>query len=330
MTMVLVCGIPTEPPIELLVDELKLTGTPYLLWNPRKFAGTRISIELDPGGGIVGSLFYEETSYDLRVFSSIYSRMTDWTTLPEIEQDPHNEALRAKCERIHFLMQLFIDNTEALVINPSDAMASNGSKPYQLFLARDNGLKIPDTLVTTNPAAARDFYGNHRQHVIYKSISGVRSVVQKMKAEELDKLDKLHYCPTQFQEFVTGNNLRVHVIDRRVIATEILADAIDYRYAAWENKQSAVLKHTELPATDQNSCIRFSRAIGLYFSGLDFRKREDGSLVCLEANPMPGYSYYEESTSQPIAYTLACELEIQDSNYRGLTSSKEITIGIPS
>ncbi len=328
--MVLVCGIPTEPPIELLVNELEITGTSYLLWNPRKFAKTRISTELDAQGKFGGTLFYEETSYDLRVFSSIYSRMTDWTTLPEIEQEPDNKALRARCERIHFLMQLFIDNTEALVINPSDAMASNGSKPYQLFLARDNGLKIPDTLVTTDPGAARDFYRIHRQHVIYKSISGVRSVVQKMKEEELSNLDKLHFCPTQFQEFVAGNNLRVHVIDRRVIATEILADAIDYRYAAREKKQSAVLKHTELPAQEQNSCIRFSRSIGLYFSGLDFRRRDDGSLVCFEANPMPGYSYYEESTSQPIAYTLACELKTRESNYRGLTSSKEITIGIPS
>ena len=42
---------------------------------------------------------------------------------------------------------------------------------------------------------------------------------------------------------------------------------------------------------------------------IDFKQNEPEDIICFEANQMPGYSYYEESASQPIAYTLACELQ---------------------
>ena len=39
-------------------------------------------------------------------------------------------------------------------------------------------------------------------------------------------------CPTQFQEYIPGSDVRVHVAGESVIATEIDSTADDYRYAA--------------------------------------------------------------------------------------------------
>ncbi|MEP7253782.1 MAG: hypothetical protein ABI683_15420 [Ginsengibacter sp.] len=306
--MILVCGIPSEPPIELLTDELDIIGAKYVMWNQREFNKTDISFFLTAEGRIIGTLQYGDHEYDLEKFTAIYSRLTDWNTLPEIENDS-SAALRKKCEHIHVLLQLFIDNSFARVINRSEDMMSNNSKPYQMFLAKEAGLNIPDTLVTTNKEMALDFYEEKQKDLIYKSISGTRSIVQKLKEDDLPKLDKLFFCPTQFQEFVEGQNMRVHVINENTIATLIDSKATDYRYAAAGGGEPAKLNHTELKAKDKLRCIEFSRDLGLFFSGLDFKENVDGMLTCFEANPMPGYSYYEQSASQPIAYTLACELQ---------------------
>ena len=50
--------------------------------------------------------------------------------------------------------------------------------------------------------------------MIYKSISGIRSIVQKVTKHDLDRLDRIRWCPTQFQRLVEGQDIRAHVIGR--------------------------------------------------------------------------------------------------------------------
>ncbi len=307
--MILICGIPSEPPIELIIDELDITRANYLMWDQRKFNDTNISFFLTGAGCISGTLQYCGKEYNLDHITAVYCRLTDWATLPEIEKDADNIKLREKCEQVHVLMQLFIDNCHGKVINRSEDMMSNNSKPYQMFLAKEAGINIPDTCITTSEEIALDFYAEKQKKIIYKSISGTRSIVQKLKETDMPKLGKLFFCPTQFQEFIEGQNLRVHVINETTISTAIRSEATDYRYAAKEGGEAAELSHIELQADKKLQCIRFSKKLGLFFSGLDFKQNEPGDIICFEANPMPGYSYYEESASQPIAYTLACELQ---------------------
>lgn len=312
--MILICGIRSESPIDLLLEELNLIGADFIFWNQRKFNQTKLLLEVTETGIVKGELIYEGKSFSLEKFKVIYSRMSDWNTLPEIEENADDEHLKNKCERIHVMMQTFIDHSQGTVINRSGDMMSNNSKPYQLFLAKEAGIKIPDTCITTNEKTALDFYHEKKQDIIYKSISGTRSIVMKLLKKDLPRLKKLFFCPTQFQEFVVGNNLRVHVINNIILATLIHSEATDYRYTTKSGAVSPVLSHVELRADRKLKCISFSKQLKLFFSGLDFKQNREGELTCFEANPMPGYSYYEKSTSQPIAYTLACEMKrIDDS-----------------
>ena len=43
-----------------------------------------------------------------------------------------------------------------------------------------------------------------------------------MRDEDLARLDLILWCPTQFQEFVCGTNVRVHTIDEEVYASAII------------------------------------------------------------------------------------------------------------
>ena len=99
-------------------------------------------------------------------------------------------------------------------------MGSNASKPYQSMLIRRHKFLVPETLVTNDPAAVREFFADH-DRVIYKSSSGLRSIVSEMVDTDLERLEELRACPVQFQAYVPGFDVRVHVVGDEVIATRI-------------------------------------------------------------------------------------------------------------
>ena len=88
-----------------------------------------------------------------------------------------------------------------------------------------------DTLVTTDPEAALAFQAQHGS-VIYKSTSGVRSIVSRFTAEHAERLADLRWCPTQFQQYIPGRDHRVHTVGDDIFACEIVSAADDYRYGA--------------------------------------------------------------------------------------------------
>lgn len=84
--------------------------------------------------------------------------------------------------------------------------------------------------MTNDPELVRAFHSEHGE-VIYRSISGVRSIVRMLDDELMDRLLLVHGCPVQFQRFIAGTNVRVHVVAGDLFATRIETDRVDYRYA---------------------------------------------------------------------------------------------------
>ena len=87
----------------------------------------------------------------------------------------HEEEL-IKAEHQVCLMHLF-DAMPAVVVNRVRASVSNDSKLYQQLQLPSFGFLTPRTLVTTDPEQAVAFFHSCRRRIIYKSLSGVRSIV---------------------------------------------------------------------------------------------------------------------------------------------------------
>lgn len=189
--------------------------------------------------------------------------------------------------------------TPALVLNRPSHMAANNSKPYQARWIESLGFRIPQTLLTTDPGAARAFLKRHGR-VIYKSISGVRSIVSRVTDEHLGRFENIAACPTQFQEYIDGREYRVHVVHDTVIATEIVSSADDYRYAS-----DVQMRAVTLPEAVTSRCRMLARVMRLPLAGLDLRCSSAGEWYCLEVNPSPGFTFFEQHTGQPIAQHLA-------------------------
>lgn len=175
--------------------------------------------------------------------------------------------------------------THVRVVNRPAAARSNGSKPAQSRKIAAAGFDVPATLVTTTPSAAEDFRARHGR-VIVKSASGARSIVRMLSADE--SLEGVTTCPTMFQEYIAGPEVRVHVVGDRVYAHRIISDDVDYRYGR------AGIVPIDLADDIAERCVELTRSLGLLLAGIDLRFAEDGRLICFEANTAPAFSCFDD------------------------------------
>jgi glutathione synthase/RimK-type ligase-like ATP-grasp enzyme len=301
--MVLLCGIPSESPLALVCEALKRFNAQVVIFNQRQFASMSIKFEI-VGGEVSGWLEIEGCGYPLEGFQGVYVRLMDDRLLPELADEPQDSPRRQYCRCLHEALARWCEVSPARVVNRTAPMSSNSSKPYQAQLIRRHGFEIPEALITNDPELVLDFRQRHKK-IIFKSLSGVRSIVQTFEEKDLDRLNHIRWCPTQFQEFVEGDNVRVHVVGSQVFATHVTSDATDYRYSAQQVGETAQLEAIELPDDVAARCVTLSKALGLAFSGIDLKITPDKRVFCFEVNPCPGFSYYEANTGQPISDAVA-------------------------
>jgi glutathione synthase/RimK-type ligase-like ATP-grasp enzyme len=305
--MILLCGIPSETPLRLVRERLDDSGGDYMMFNQRHFANCEIHFEIE-SGNVTGQLRMGEQVYPLEAFRAIYSRMMDDRNLPELTDEAPGSELRTYCRSFHDTLTRWMEIAPAEVINRCAPMASNASKPYQTQLIHKDGFLIPETLITNDPQLVREFYEQHGRRVIYKSISATRSIVQTLTETDFERLEHIRWCPTQFQAFVDGTNVRVHTIGDEVFATAISTEATDYRYAARQAGTHAELREVELSEELADQCVRLAKSLGLVFAGIDLKITPDDEVYCFEVNPCPAFSYYECNAGQSISGGVARRL----------------------
>lgn len=305
--MILVAGIPDERPVALVTAALDAMGANYRLFDQRRVASVGLTLEIadaSEGGAVGGTLTLEGEKVSLSQVTGMFLRLMDDRLLPGVAGLPPGAPERARSRRLHELLLRFADLSPGRVLNRPTDSASNHSKPYQAQLIRAAGFDIPETLITNEPATAREFMERTWStggNVIYKSVSGVRSIVRRAEQKDFARLDLIRWCPTQFQRHVAGTDIRVHVVGGTALAATISSAATDYRYAARETGVSPNIASCELEPRIEMICIHLAEKLRLPLAGIDLRRTPEGRYVCFEVNPSPAFSYYEEQTGLPIA-----------------------------
>jgi hypothetical protein len=299
--VILLWGLRGEGPMEEVQRALARQGCHIRFLDQRTAPGA--DADIHAGFGLTGSVDNGHGLIDLAEVTAAYVRPYDARELPIVRRAGSGSELWARSVQLTDMLLSWADLSPALVVNRPSAMALNSSKPLQAAELRVWGFAVPDTLVTTDPEAVMEFRRRHRR-VVYKSVSGVRSIVAEFNDEHLKRLDDVRWCPTQFQALVPGTDRRVHVVGDEVFTTEIRSDTIDYRYSARQG--GAVTMTTgSLPDDVAQRCVDMTRGMDLSFSGVDLRCTPEGEWFCFEVNPSPGFTYYQEVTGQPIAEAVA-------------------------
>jgi hypothetical protein len=307
--MILLWGLPGDRPLAAVHQALRRLGAAVLLLDQRDVLHTEV--ELCVGATVRGTLWIKGQEVDLSSVSAVYLRPYDCRELPAIASaGPESQVWRHALE-VEDLLTSWIELTPALVVNPPAAMATNNSKPYQANWIRSFGLDIPETLITTDPDAALDFWQRYDQ-VIYKSVSGIRSIVSRLGTQHVERLARVEYCPTQFQRYIPGRDYRVHVVADEVFACQIMSEADDYRYST-RSGASVSIQPCELPEEIANRCKALAASMNLMVAGVDLRCTPEGKWYCFEVNPSPGFTYFQEETNQPIDEAIARLLASRES-----------------
>jgi glutathione synthase/RimK-type ligase-like ATP-grasp enzyme len=328
--MILLWGVRSDDPISAVYSALRSLGyyddnnsDKTLFFFDQQDDLLNANIELFVDSKVEGKIEIENGNknvykqIDLANVTSAYLRPYDWRHLPEIENTNNNSEHWQHASFVEDTTLLWSELTSAFVINRPSPSTSNSSKPYQAMQIQSStaaGFDIPDTLITTDPEAAIEFWKYHGT-VIYKSISGVRSIVSRLTSEDLkDRINDISWCPTQFQEYVHGNDYRVHVVgEEDVFACKIITKADDYRYAKRHGLDTKIVS-CSIPSNVRERCISLAKNMGLVVAGIDLRYNPDSDRwYCFEVNPSPAFTYYQDSTGQQIDKAIAQLLVKEDS-----------------
>lgn len=250
-------------------------------------------------GKIKGNISFKDGyTIDIDKFKGIYTRLSS------LHHDLDLNSIQTgfmESER-HIALNIWLEHADAVVINRTRSQFSNSSKLYQTWIVKKYGFKTPDCLITNDSGKAQEFIDKYKSTgIIYKSASAERSKVKKLDEEDMERLTNLQHCPTLFQSYVPGTDLRVHtLISGEVFATEINSESSDYRY-----DKDRSLRPVEIPDELKETCVNLTRDLGLYLSGIDIRRTPDNDYYCFEVNPSPAFAWYEDQTGQPISQAVA-------------------------
>jgi hypothetical protein len=160
-------------------------------------------------------------------------------------------------------------------------------KPYQLRVAREVGLTIPETLITTSAEAARAFASQHQQ-VIYKGFSATAWRMldtRPLTAADTDDLWRLQYAPVIFQEYLElGREYRVSLVEEACFVGEITLDNPKARYD-WRLDDNHGVVPAQLPQEILAQLQLLRTTLKLNSGAVDLRETPDGTIYFLEINP---------------------------------------------
>lgn len=283
------------------VELLDLADYPGKLTLTLAFAGAERRFELKRPG---------EGELDLDLIRAVWWRRPGAFGLPDALRDPAHRrlALTEANAAFHGLFAAI----NALWINPPTLDFVASYKPYQLALAQGLGLEIPQTVMTSDPEEARDFWRVCDGDVIYKQFIALPEAwweTRRLGEAEANAPDAaIRLAPVIFQRHVAAvADLRVTVVGDEIFAAAVDLRDLDYDVDVRMNLKAKHVAH-DLPDDVADKLRGLMRRLGLTYGAIDLRLTKDGRYVFLEINPAGQFLYVEQQTSQPIAAALAARL----------------------
>jgi hypothetical protein len=247
-----------------------------------------------------------EGSYTLDDFASVWWRRAAGFRIDESVSDPRvRRFCYAECDAfLHGVLR----SLRLPIVNDPFAEAVAARKPYQLAVARQLGIGIPETLISNNTAAIRAFWMEQRGACIYKPLtspSWTFAETRVLTEEDLEHLDRLRHAPMIVQEKICkGTDVRVNIFGDAVYACEVETTAPEADLD-WRIEFAARWHEHCLPHELQCQLRALLRALGLRYGCIDMRRQPDGQYRFFEVNPSGQFLFAEIDTGQPLLRSLA-------------------------
>jgi MvdC family ATP-grasp ribosomal peptide maturase len=233
--------------------------------------------------------------------------------------DDLDERFRSMCvSESAAALEGFLDSLhDARWVNDLDRQRDAENKQRQLRLAARAGLRVPRTLVTNDPDAARQFFAETGGQMVAKllrpieiSMDAASSFVytNRVREEDLAGAEALRHSPMVFQELIPkAFELRVACVAGRFFAGALDATGTSRGHTDWRRAapEECRWQKAELPAEVESALQTLMSDLGLVFGAVDLICTPAGEHIFLEVNPGGEWGMLERDLDLPISEAIA-------------------------
>ena len=233
--------------------------------------------------------------------------------------DDLDKSYRSMCvEESIAALEGFLDALhDARWVNDLQRQRAAENKQRQLRLAASAGLRVPRTLVTNDPAAARQFFAETDGQTVAKllrpitvSMDAVTPFVytSRVREEDLAGAETLRHSPMVFQELIPkAFELRVAYVAGETFAGALDASGTSRGQTDWRRvaPEECRWQKAELPSEVASGLQVLMSELGLVFGAVDSICTPAGEYVFLEVNPGGEWGMLERELGLPISEAIA-------------------------
>lgn len=216
-----------------------------------------------------------------------------------------------------FLSGIYATLEDKSWLNTPQAIERAKLKTYQLKIARDIGMKTPETIITANPQVAKDFCS--AGPTVFKPLAesnlgtGADTLLiptTLMTEKHLENLDLIRNQYVLLQRCIDKDyELRVTYVNGRLfVAKQTLVVDTDPSLVDWRLFQIDGRSQYEpwsLDAELEQMILWMMRKLCLNFAALDFAVDRQGNHYFLEVNPNGQWFGYTDAIGMPAAAEVA-------------------------
>lgn len=303
--MILVISHPGDLHAQRVIAALQARGRESFLLDLANLPA-RATLSIDPVGKGRATLRHTAGSVDLTQASAVWWRRPQTVMLDTItDTDARGFAYGEWHEALHGMYRLL----DCPWMNPLHADEIASHKVLQLRIAPELGLRVPQTLMTSEESEAREFVARQEargRQSIYKIFAATHQVWRETRLvtpADLAHLASLHLAPVIFQEFIpAAADIRVTLVGGQVFAMSIAGGPeVDFRLGLGQARTAAF----ELPVEVLESLRALMARCGLVYGAVDLRLTPEGEFVFLEINPAGEFLFVESGAGHPVTEAVA-------------------------
>ncbi|MDG2152987.1 MAG: hypothetical protein P8K10_03535 [Crocinitomicaceae bacterium] len=310
MFWILIIGDLDDPHVAKIYSLLKKKGEHPIVLNPFKGSENSISYTYDPLSIRINA---QGNSVEIKKIKSVW-----WRLKPNLTSIPETQEEFERTKFIHREWQLTLEPlkyflNECFWINRREADALCRNKPYQLHMAKEEGFKIPNGIISNNSNDVQKRISGFKQ-VVYKPLSYYivppnrilySSIMTKEEVEQ--KSTNIEQAPCIFQEYIDKDfELRITIVGKKVFPIKIQSQQNSATKFDWRKDQINVdYEIFDLPKRIEQKLLHLHQKFEMFFGAYDFIVDPKGEYYFLEVNPAGQWLWMEEVLNLNISECIA-------------------------
>jgi glutathione synthase/RimK-type ligase-like ATP-grasp enzyme len=233
-----------------------------------------------------------------------WRRLTGEPRLPDWVKDEAARDLTASDCRAT-LVGLALTEFSGTWISHPEATRLAENKLIQLDAARYEGLRLPRTLVSQDPATVRRFCSEQNYEVVVKTVAGTRMtpvMTGQVSPELLASDEQIRLSPAIYQSLVPGHeHLRICCFGERAFTALLETPRLDWRYPLDASAEPFDLDES-ITQRLRDVLSRLGLRMGIFDMKLD---PDGGEPFWLEVNPQGQFLFLEGMCGLPLTDAFA-------------------------